>query len=210
MSLTTQFFTMIAMVGMGGWFGAALDTYSRFLKRPTRAKWIVFINDILFWFAQGLIIFYVLLLVNEGELRLYIFIALLCGYAAYQSLLKKIYNNFLELLIETIIRIYLFVKRIIQIFVVYPVQWIWRLIVSICVGLVGLCIAFLKVLLKISRFLFTILVAPFLWTGRLLWRLVPNSIRIKVLSFFSNKAGFLKVAKNLAKVWKKWIEKFKK
>src|SRR3954462_2772160 len=106
MSLTTQFYTMLAMVGIGGWIGVALDTYGRFLKRPLRARWVVFINDFMFWIVQGLILFYLLLLVNEGELRIYIFLAVLCGYAAYQSLLKWIYLRILERLIQTSLSIY--------------------------------------------------------------------------------------------------------
>jgi spore cortex biosynthesis protein YabQ len=49
MSLTTQFLTMLTMIGMGSYLGAAVDTYSRFLQRQKRAHWVVFINDILFW-----------------------------------------------------------------------------------------------------------------------------------------------------------------
>lgn len=57
MTLSTQFITMLAMVGMGSFFGAALDTYNRFLKRDTQKHWLVFLNDILFWLLQGLTIF---------------------------------------------------------------------------------------------------------------------------------------------------------
>ena len=68
-----------------------LDTYQRFLKRGHRNRWIVFINDILFWMIQGLIIFYVLFLVNHGELRFYLLLALICGFSAYQALMKRLY-----------------------------------------------------------------------------------------------------------------------
>ncbi len=91
MTLSTQFLTMLSMIGMGSFFGVMFDTYQRFLDRPNRKSWIVFFNDLLFWVIQALIIFYILFLVNNGELRFYIFIALLCGFAAYQSLLKGIY-----------------------------------------------------------------------------------------------------------------------
>lgn len=57
MSVTTQLATMLAMIGMGSWLGAALDTYNRFLQRQNRKHWVVFINDVLFWIVQGLIIF---------------------------------------------------------------------------------------------------------------------------------------------------------
>ncbi|WP_371931952.1 spore cortex biosynthesis protein YabQ [Mesobacillus subterraneus] len=96
MTLSTQFLTMLAMIWMGTLFGASLDTHNRFLKRSKRKSWIVFINDILFWVFQGLSIFYVLFSVNMGELRFYIFLALLCGFAAYQSLFKNMYLKVLE------------------------------------------------------------------------------------------------------------------
>ena len=99
MTLSTQFMTMLAMIGMGIFFGAALDTYNRFLKRRKRKSWLVFINDVLFWILQSLFIFFVLFRVNQGELRFYIFIALLCGFAGYQSVFKGIYLKWLEMLI---------------------------------------------------------------------------------------------------------------
>ena len=94
MTLSTQFMTMLAMIGMGIFFGAGLDTYNRFLKRSKRKSWLVFINDILFWILQGLFIFFVLFRVNQGELRIYIFIALLCGFA---SLSKSIQRDLLKM-----------------------------------------------------------------------------------------------------------------
>ncbi len=96
MSLTTQFYTMIAMIAVGGYLGAALDTYSRLLNRRKRKFWFIFINDILFRVVQGLIIFYCLYSVNFGEIRFYIFVALFCGFAFYQSLLKNLYQKFLN------------------------------------------------------------------------------------------------------------------
>lgn len=65
MTLTTQFYTMLAMSGMGLWLGASLDTYRLFVIRARTARWLLFIHDILFWILQGLLFFYVLLHVNE-------------------------------------------------------------------------------------------------------------------------------------------------
>ncbi|PAC34593.1 spore cortex biosynthesis protein YabQ [Caldifermentibacillus hisashii] len=73
MSLTVQFYTMLAMVGMGSYFGVALDTYSRLFNRSKRNVIVRGINDILFWIVQALITFYILYLVNNGEIRFYIF-----------------------------------------------------------------------------------------------------------------------------------------
>ena len=94
------------------WYGQFLwscpDTYNRFLKRSERKRWIVFIHDFLFWVIQGLLIFYVLFLVNEGEFRFYLFLALLCGFSAYQALLKSLYRSSLELFIKIVIKIFEF------------------------------------------------------------------------------------------------------
>src|SRR5262245_25191931 len=98
MTLSTQFLSMLSMIGMGSLFGMMFDTYQRFLNRPKRNHWIVFFNDLLFWIIQALLIFYILFLVNNGELRFYIFIAILCGFAAYQSLLKGTYLKLLEII----------------------------------------------------------------------------------------------------------------
>ena len=38
MTLSTQFMTMLVMIGMGTFFGAALDTYNRFLKKKQEEK----------------------------------------------------------------------------------------------------------------------------------------------------------------------------
>ena len=121
MTLSTQFMTMLAMIGMGVFFGAGLDTYNRFLKRSKRKSWLVFINDVLFWILQGLFIFFVLFRVNQGELRFYIFIALLCGFAAYQSLFKGIYLRWLEMLISFVISVFRFFVKIVYLLVYKPI-----------------------------------------------------------------------------------------
>ena len=124
MTLTTQFYTLLAMIGMGSFYGAALDTYNRFLKRSQRKRWIVFIHDVLFWVIQGLLIFYVLFLVNEGEFRFYLFLALFCGFSAYQALFQKLYCHSLEIFIKIVISIYKFCIKSFQILIFIPIKWV--------------------------------------------------------------------------------------
>lgn len=111
MTLTTQFYTMLAMSGMGLWLGASLDTYRLFVIRAKTARWLLFIHDILFWIMQGLLFFYVLLHVNEGEFRIYIFLAVLLGVATYQSLCKRIYIKILKFVIYLVVSVYQFFKN---------------------------------------------------------------------------------------------------
>ena len=157
MSLTIQFQTMLAMIGMGLYVGAALDTYGRFVKRRNVFHLLTAVNDILFWLVQGLFVFYVLFIVNNGELRVYIFLALLCGYAAYQSLFRKIYIRLLEWFISFIVSCFRLIRNIFLTIFVRPVKTILKLLFTLCMmivtSLVTVVLFILKLLWRPIRFL---------------------------------------------------------
>lgn len=152
MSLTVQFYTMLAMVGMGSYFGAALDTYSRLFNRSKRNVIVRGINDILFWIVQALITFYILYLVNNGEIRFYIFLALLCGFAFYQSLLKNLYNRLLEWLIQLLVRIYRLGVKLFSNVIIKPVVMFFTFIFTIIVALGKFTLQMFLFLVKILGF----------------------------------------------------------
>ncbi|GIN58032.1 spore cortex biosynthesis protein YabQ [Lederbergia ruris] len=135
MTLSTQLYTMLAMISMGGFFGASLDTYQRFLKRGNRSKVIVFINDILFWLLHGIIVFYVLFLVNYGEVRFYLVLAILCGFAAYQALMKGVYLRILEGIISFLKATWSFIQRLFLFLIYRPIKAILFLILTILLGI---------------------------------------------------------------------------
>jgi spore cortex biosynthesis protein YabQ len=210
MSLTTQFLTMLAMIGMGSWLGAALDTYGRFLQRPKRAHWVVFINDILFWAIQGLIVFYVLLIVNQGELRFYIFLALLCGYAAYQSLLRNIYLKVLEFTIKTCVTFYRFFVRTCYYLIVRPVQLVLQFLLVVLMASGRMLLFIVQMLYKIIKNVLKIIMIPVKWLFRLLWRLVPARWQLFAETFFKKFAGVIVKGKNMKSIVQKWWHKFRK
>lgn len=211
MTLTTQFYTMLAMVGMGGWIGLALDTYGRFLKRPIRDRWFVFINDFLFWIVQGLLLFYMLLLVNEGELRVYIFLALVCGYAAYQSLFKKMYLNLLDFLINTTLAIYYFVTKLGKILIIRPFVGLLNLAIAILLGVLRFVWALIKWIAKFIYSLINILFMPIRVLLKLLYKMMPSKIRNIFKIINQNIKGLIQNIKNKfinGLSW--WKQRFKK
>lgn len=210
MTISTQFLTMLAMIGMGSFFGAALDTYNRFLKRSKRKSWIVFCNDILFWILQALFIFYVLYLVNRGEMRFYIFIALLCGFAAYQSLLKRGYMKILESIIRLAILIYRFLVKTIIHMVYRPMYALLMMILSVLLllgrGILGLVRFLLRVFLVLLKVIFT----PIRWTFNIIWNFVPKNIQKKFIKLYNKGEGFQRKFKNyLNKKLSAWKNKGK-
>ncbi|KAB2328839.1 spore cortex biosynthesis protein YabQ [Cytobacillus depressus] len=207
MTLSTQFLTMLSMIGMGSMFGAALDTYNRFLKRSNRKSWIVFINDILFWIVQGLAIFYILFIVNRGELRFYIFIALLCGFAAYQSLIKHIYLRLLEIVISMIISIYRFIVKVIYLGLFKPIRGLILFAISLLVMTSRGLLSLLKMLFKISLFICKVALLPIKWIFVLLWKVLPKRLKKSVEKLYNRMAGFSKRIKNNLV---NWITRLKK
>ncbi|MGG1685828.1 spore cortex biosynthesis protein YabQ [Pseudalkalibacillus sp. NRS-1564] len=196
MTLTVQFYTMVAMVAMGVWLGIAMDTYSRFLH-PDRSKslWL-YANDIVFWLLQGLIIFYVLYLVNEGELRFYVFLAILCGYAAYRSLFQPLYRRLLERIILITIAIIRFVKSLFIYLIYQPIRFILKVVFSLCMMIVS-------IMTTIFWFIFKFFWVPLKWGFSLIWRLIPQSVQMPLIKL----AGVADKIKNYIYHWLTKIRK---
>jgi spore cortex biosynthesis protein YabQ len=202
--------TMLAMISMGSVFGAALDTYNRFLQRSNRKSWLVFLNDILFWLAQGLFIFYVLFIVNQGELRFYIFIALLCGFAAYQSLLKGWYLRLLEIIISMIISIYKFIVRMARIFIFKPLHAIFFAVISIVVSTGKGLLALGRFIYRALLWIVKVIISPFTWILRIFWKFMPKKIKKTVDKLYNGFEGYSRQIKNYIIKWKtNWKNKRK-
>ncbi|MED3564520.1 spore cortex biosynthesis protein YabQ [Bacillus xiapuensis] len=207
MTLSTQFLTMLSMVGMGSLFGVMFDTYQRFLDRPRRNRFIVFVNDILFWIIQALLIFYILFLVNNGEIRFYIFIALLCGFAAYQGLFKGAYLRLLELLITTVIAIYRFLKHSFLVVVYKPIVGLIKLVIFMVIFLGRGLYTLVKFVLKVVLLVLKIALMPIQKIFILIWRLLPKGLKKSVEKLYNRTAGKFKEIKNYIV---KWMDKWKK
>jgi spore cortex biosynthesis protein YabQ len=208
MSLSTQFITMISMIGMGALFGAMLDTYQRFLKRPKRKVWIVFLNDLLFWAVQALIVFYVLFLSNKGELRFYIFVALLCGFAAYQSLLGSFYRKLLEIVISTAMAIYRFFKNAIRLLVYKPIVGLIQLLIAAILLAARGLFALVKILFKAILVIIKVILKPFGIILLFFWKLLPKYIKKPVEKLYNGVAGIILKIKNYVNRWlNRWKSK---
>lgn len=183
MTLSEQFATMIAMTAMGLWIGASLTTYHRLIRPKGKWHWMMIITDTFFWILQGLLIFYVLLDINQGQVRFYIFLALILGYASYKALFEKIYQKVLEATITIIISIATFIQKAIMILFIKPVFGLLMLVFLSC-KILG------RFLLSILLFFLTIIYLPFKW-------LIPTLVINKV------KALSLKVIDVLLKIFKR-------
>ena len=215
MSLDTQFVTLLSMIAMGLSFGAAFDTYNRFLKRAKRALWIVFIHDVLFWCMQALLIFFVLFKANAGEWRFYIVLALLCGYSAYQALFKGLYKKVLEGAIHLVLETIHFFVRLGDMLLLKPVTgiimllagtvlFILKMAAKLANGIFMLALMILKALLSIVR----VVCWPLFRLAAIIWRIMPMVLRRPCEKFFSKMAGIIAGMKNSIIVfYDRWINR---
>lgn len=148
MTLEIQALTMIHMVGAGAYLGAAFDTFTRLrIKKKNQA--LMIIQDMFFWLLNGLLVFIWLKTVNEGEMRIYIFLSLLCGYALYKALLQDIYQNILERLVRIIVLLYRFIVKLCKILLITPLQWLYQLSIAFVLFCAGIIIESARYLYKL-------------------------------------------------------------
>ncbi|WP_059174206.1 spore cortex biosynthesis protein YabQ [Bacillus sp. FJAT-27445] len=205
MTLSVQFLTMAAMISAGAGFGAMLDTYQRFLNRPKRKSWITFINDILFWIVQALLVFYVLFHVNKGEIRFYIFLALLCGFAAYQALLKEVYLWFLDRAIKAAIVAGRTFGKTVQIVLFKPIAGLAKLVAAIVLLLLNGGMGLLRLLLKTIYFLFrTLILWPLKKILSVVWKVLPKGIKKLAEKLYNNGTRILLKVRNVFKRVIRW------
>lgn len=156
------------MAAMGLWLGAAIDTYGRFRLRRHSFDIKTALLDGLFWFIQACIVFYVLFKTNQGEVRIYVFLALLCGFAGYQALFQGVYNQLLDALIRMVQALFQVIVWLIKVLFYYPIKWILHFLKRLAMMIViAIWSVVYYLLLKPSYFILSLLgVIPLLKKGQ--------------------------------------------
>jgi len=134
-SIKIQAITMLLMVGCGMTMGLLYDTY-RVMKGQTGLRgWLVIICDLLFWASCIFLVFGTLLRVNEGIVRIYLFIGMGIGTWIYFGLFTSFYIKWLLRLINLVKAIYRFMVRLVHVLVVKPLVFIYQTLIAIIVGI---------------------------------------------------------------------------
>lgn len=184
-----QFMSMLTSAFTGIWFGVSVDTYKRMTRNFKSVRIIEVINDLLFWAVQALIFFYILYIVNYGEIRFYFFLALLLGYATYRALLERIYNQVLEWIITFIQYVVNFMIKIIKALVINPSKWLLQLLISF-----GMII--LTVLWKCLLVIVKIVIFPFQWLVKKYVNKFPIPFYSTYKKLYNKLTHFLKNIRN--------------
>ncbi|UOQ44664.1 spore cortex biosynthesis protein YabQ [Halobacillus salinarum] len=196
MTLTTQFLTILSMLAGGVYVGASIDTFERLFYKRNKKSWLELFRQLFFWLFQSAIIFFFLYQANYGELRVYVFIALACGFSAYQALFKKMFVQLLEVVIRVVTAIIRGLITTVEKLIIFPIKTILLLIISLLFWVY-------KVLLKGIFIVLLVGFYPIKLIFKIIWRLLPQKWKI----YLRKAAGFWMKIKNTMINWKKRIRK---
>lgn len=112
-----QAYLFLVFTFTGVIIGILFDVF-RILRRTIKtANIITYIEDVLFWILTGVLILYNIWYFNNGEIRIYMFLAIILGVLIYMSTLSNILIKIFSKVLQTIIKIVeLPFKTIISIF----------------------------------------------------------------------------------------------
>ena len=118
-------FLIFMLNGCG--IGIVFDFFRILRKSFKTPDFVTYIEDILFWLLSGILTLYTLAVFNNGEIRFYIFVAILLGIAMYILTISKF-------IIKSSVFIITFAKKILEkiIFLItYPIKLLFNVIKKI-------------------------------------------------------------------------------
>lgn len=164
---------MAAMMLSGASLGLLFDGY-RVLSGELRfPRWIIPPLDILYWAVGMIAVFRVLFLSNGGEVRIYVFLALMIGVSFYFALLSDVFVKAIRWSVGRIKALIRTLIRLGDLLIVRPLIALYRLVIVILGFLAALSIFLGKLVLQLLYPLWKIA----LWIGRPLGRRVYRLVR---------------------------------
>lgn len=185
MNLQTQWLTLLWMLASGGILGIAFDSYRVISGQFRFPRWSMHVLDMIYWLISSLFVFRALYHANQGQLRFYVFLGLFIGVWIYFLFLSVLTERFMVMLIKIVKWVYGVIVRIIQICMITPILWLFKLIKWL-LGLTWIVLLFLG---RITLSPVWRLVA---WIGRPVMRKlrIPDK-----LAMIRNK---------MVKIWTRW------
>jgi spore cortex biosynthesis protein YabQ len=167
-SLHIQFYTLFAMVASGAGLGVVFDVYRVLARHFRLSRWVYALLDLVYWLLATAAVFAVLFHSNEGQIRLFVFIGICAGVWLYLRLFSSVVMKLVRWLIVLVQRTILLIKKIIDLFIVTPILWLYKLVIIILGFLAALSIFLGKIVLQLLyplQFLYLRLIHP--WIRRI-------------------------------------------
>lgn len=111
----TQLYLFLIFIINGIIIGLLFDSFRILRKAIKTSDFITYIEDALFWILTGLIILYSIFVYNNGEIRLFMFVAILIGLLLYILFVSKFILKISLSIINIIKKIFITIFHIVEI-----------------------------------------------------------------------------------------------
>ncbi|MCZ0703593.1 spore cortex biosynthesis protein YabQ [Natronobacillus azotifigens] len=202
MSLSTQFLSLVTMVSAGAYLGCMFDTIEVFSPRWKGKKIFSYVIEISFWLLQTLFMFYLLLVINNGEINFYFLVAIYIGFTIYQHFLARGYKVVLAYIIKVVNAIYQFFYRCTQVLLVQPVIWLLQVLLAISLAL-------LTLIGRLISLLWMLIYVPIRTIFKLFWMILPKNAQkclVSLAGFYSKIENIInnRIINKWKRLWEKW------
>ena len=110
--------------------GLLFDFFRILRKAIKTADFITYIEDVLFWILTGFIILYSIFTYNNGEIRLFMFLAIIVGILIYLTFISKMILSISLSIINVVKKILGTVFHIIKIPFQFLMKWIKKIFLN--------------------------------------------------------------------------------
>lgn len=149
MTLHVQFVTMGMMCLGGVSLGTLFDLYRVLAGQLKVAPWLKAILDLLYWFIGTIVVFLLLYESNWGEIRPFIFLGLGIGICLYFLLFSGLVVRLIRFCIRVIVAAVRIGRRMIELFIIAPVRWLYRLLIVLIGFLTATAIFLYKIMVQL-------------------------------------------------------------
>ena len=137
--------------------GIFYDTYRIFERMYKMKKWLIWVCDLLFWISATFLVFGTLLRVNEGIVRIYIFLGLGIGTIVYLLSFREMYGTLLKKIIQITLTIYRTLVKMTKVLLIAPVISLFTFLLTVVKWLIKIITTISKwfgiPLIKLGKFL---------------------------------------------------------
>jgi spore cortex biosynthesis protein YabQ len=125
-SLHNQVFTLWMMFIGGFALGAIFDIYRVVSGQLRFPRWMISAGDILYWMLATVLIFRMLYISNQGDVRVFVFIGLLAGLSVYFICISSIVIRCIKWLLDMIRKCIRMAIRLFRLLIVLPLIKIYQ------------------------------------------------------------------------------------
>jgi len=151
MNLQTQFDLFIHMILYGAFIGITYDGVN-IVKNDMRHKANRVVTMTIYWAILVPLTYLYLYNVNEGIMHLFVFASLFIGFALYFKFMKQPFRKDLEMLGKNIFLILNVAKKAINLIIISPILFIYRLVSGIIKWILKLLkLIFITPLVKLGK-----------------------------------------------------------